>query len=160
MYRYKTVFVKSFRNKKFNVLAYYFKLCELIEEYFLGIKTIKTEIPITENNQFLLKIYQNKFYDPYISILDLDCEAHTRVFLTEETPQTRKDLKFSTNFKKFKRRIENGFPIDNIEDSIITRANEINEDGITNWDYAKKIYRVVTDFKGKFKSKNDTFSIK
>lgn len=158
LYRYETVFVKSFRYNSFNYIAYYFTLYELIEEYFFGIKTIKTEIPITDENQeFLIKIYPNKFYDPYISILDLDCEAYTKVFLTEEIPQTRKDLKFSTNFKKFKRRIEYGFPIDNIEDSIITWANEINEDGITNWDYAKNVYRIVNNFKGKFKSKNDKF---
>ena len=158
LYRYKTIFVKSFRYNSFNYVAYYFTLYELIEEYFFGIKTIKTEIPITDENQeFLIKIYPNKFYEPYIAILDLDCESYTRVFLTEEIPQTRKDLKFSTNFKNFKRKIEYCFPIDNIEDSIITWANEINEDGITNWDYAKNVYRIVNNFKGKFRSKNDKF---
>ncbi len=158
LYRYETVYVKYFRHNKFNYVAYYFTLYELIEEYFFGIKTIKTEIPITDENQeFLIKIYPNKFYEPHIAILDLDCDDHTRVFLTEEIPQTRKDLKFSTNFKKFKRHIEYCFPIDNIEDSIITWANEINEDGITNWDYAKNVYRIVNNFKGNFKSKKDKF---
>lgn len=154
LYRYDYIISKPFHDRKFHELIYIRKLCEIIEEYFLGIKIIKNENP---NNESLAKIYQNKFYEPYIAILDLDCKAHTRVFLTEETPQTRKDLKFSKNFKNFKIRIENGFPIDNIEDAIIKWANEINEDGITNWDYAKKIYRIVTNFKGKFKSKNDKF---
>ena len=64
LYRYETVYVKYFRHNKFNYVAYYFTLYELIEEYFFGIKTIKTEIPITDENQeFLIKIYPNKFFN-------------------------------------------------------------------------------------------------
>lgn len=136
-----------------------------IEEALFGFKTLCKE---QDKFGFIAKIYPNKDMFPHINIFSVNILEFRRcsiLYLTDETPQTESDLRFSEDHEALKYRFFNplepyGIEEYNFKEQVVKWANEKNENGMTNWDYAKEVYRKLNNLKGKFRSKNDKFAKK